>query len=314
LFPVRGALVRYVSLAVLAVALLPVQAVRAQDLEPRAYSSSPVGTTFLVAGLVRSSGDVIFDPSIPVTDVNAEVYAFTVGLGRTFDLAGRLAQLSTAVPYSWGEVEGSVQEQTRRVTRSGAADMRVRLSVNLLGAPALTPREFARRERRGTVVGASITVSAPLGEYDHTKLINLGTNRWAFKPEVGVSHPAGRWDLEAYAGAWFFTENPTFFPGQVRRSQNFIGGVQGHVSYTLRPRAWVAGDLTWYAGGAAALDDGPAMGRQNNTRYGMTVAWPIGRRHSIKAAYAAGAIVRSGADFRTVAVAWQVFWIDRPRR
>jgi len=302
-----------VWLAALALALLPVHTVRAQDLEPRAYSSSPIGTTFLVAGLVRSSGDVIFDPSIPLTDVNAELYAFTVGLGRTFALADRLGQLSVAVPYSWGEVEGSVGERTGRVTRSGTADMRVRLSVNLWGAPAMTPREFARRKRRDTLVGASLTVSAPIGEYDQTKLINLGTNRWAFKPEVGVSHPAGRWDLEAYAGAWFFTENPTFFPGHVRRSQNFIGGVQGHASYTLRPRAWVAGDLTWYAGGATSVDDGPATARQNNTRYGVTFAWPLGQRQSIKASYAAGAIVRSGADFRTFAVAWQVFWIDRPR-
>jgi outer membrane putative beta-barrel porin/alpha-amylase len=305
-------LARHVWLAALAVAL-SVQGVQAQDLEPRAYSSSPIGTTFLVAGLGRSSGDVIFDPSIPLTDVNAELYAFTVGLGRTFALADRLAQLSAAVPYSWGEVEGSVGERTGRVTRSGAADMRVRLSVNLLGAPAMTPREFAGRKRRDTVVGASLTVSAPIGEYDQTKLINLGTNRWAFKPEIGVSHPAGRWDLEAYGGAWFFTENPTFFPGHVRRSQNFIGGVQGHVSYTLRPRAWVAGDLTWYAGGATSVDDGPATARQNNTRYGVTFAWPLGQRQSIKASYAAGAIVRSGADFRTFAVTWQVFWIDRPR-
>jgi hypothetical protein len=313
LVAVIRALVRHVWLAALALALLPVQAVRAQDLEPRAYSASPIGTTFLVAGIVRSSGDVIFDPSIPVTDVSAEVYGATVGIGRTFDAAGRLGQLAAVLPYSWGEVEGRVQEQTGRVTRSGAADMRVRLALNLWGSPALSPREFARRSNRGTVIGASVTVSAPIGEYDPTKLINLGTNRWAFKPEVGVSHPAGRWDFEAYAGAWFFTENPTFFPGQVRRSQDFIGGVQGHVSYTLRPRAWVAGDLTWYAGGATSVDDGPAIGRQNNTRYGVTFAWPVGRSQSIKVAYTAGAVVRAGADFRTVAVAWQVFWIDRPR-
>jgi hypothetical protein len=302
-----------VWLVTLALTLVPAPAARAQDLEPRAYSSSPIGTTFLVAGLVRSSGDVIFDPSIPVDDVSAEVYAATIGIGRTFDAAGRLGQLAVVLPYSWGEVEGSVQEQTRRVTRSGAADMRVRLAVNLWGAPALSPREFARRSHRGAVIGASVTVSAPIGEYDQTKLINLGTNRWAFKPELGVSYPRGRWDFEAYAGAWFFTENPTFFPGQARRRQDPIGGVQGHVSYTLRPRAWVAGDLTWYAGGGASVDDGPATGRQNNTRYGVTIAWPIGQRQSIKASFADGAIVRSGSDFRTVAVAWQMFWIDRPR-
>jgi hypothetical protein len=285
---------------------------RGQDLEPRAYSASPVGTTFLVAALVHSTGDVIFDPSIPVSDVSASVNGLAMGFGRTFGLAGRLANASLAVPYSWGTIQGRVFEQTGQVSRDGMADMRIRLSVNLRGAPALTPSEFAKRTR-GALVGASLTVAAPIGEYYPSKLINLGTNRWAFKPEVGLSKPAGPWDLETYVGIWFFTENPVFFPGTVVRRQDTMFVWQGHASYTFRRRAWLAGDATWYRGGTVHLNDGPGTGQQNNLRYGATLSWPLGRRQSIKASYTAGAIVRSGSDFRTVGITWQMFFIDHPR-
>jgi hypothetical protein len=176
----------------------------------------------------------------------------------------------------------------------------------------MTPREFATR-KRSTIVGASLAVIAPTGQYDPHKLVNLGSNRWAFKPEIGISHPFRHWDLDVYGGAWFFTDNTAYFPGEARRSQSPIGVVQGHASYSFMRRGWVALDATWYGGGASSVDDAAPVGRQNNARYGATLAWPLGGRQSIKASYAAGAVVRSGSDFRTVAVAWQMLWFDRPK-
>jgi hypothetical protein len=281
----------------------------AQDLEPRAYSASPVGANFLVVGVGRSTGEVLFDPTVTITDVSAELNALTVGLGRTFGLARRSALVTAAVPYSWGTIEGTVAEQARQITRSGLADMRVKLSVNLRGNPAMAPAAFARAPRR-TIVGTSVTVAAPIGQYDNQKLINLGTNRWSFKPEVGVSHPVGRWDLDAYAGVWLFTQNERFFPGEAVRRQDPIVTLQGHASYTLRRRTWLAFDATWYSGGKTRIDDGPPSSRQSNTRVGATVAWPIGRQQSLKVAYSTGASTRTGADFNTVVVAWQILWFD----
>ncbi len=306
--PVR----RLIVLAAAAFAVLGAKSAHAQDLEPRAYSASPTGTTFLVAGLGRSAGDVVFDPSLPISDVNARVQAATLGLGHTFPLMGRLGQLAAVLPYSWGTVEGKVFEEARTVHRSGLADLRLRLAVNLLGAPAMSPRAFAARKRT-TVVGASVAIISPTGQYDPHKLINLGSHRWAFKPELGISHPFRHWDLDVYGGCWFFTDNTDYFPGGARRSQAPIGVVQGHASYSFKQRGWIALDGTWYGGGAATVDEAPPIGRQNNARYGATFAYPIGRRQSIKASYAAGAIVRSGSNFRTLAVAWQMLWFDRTK-
>ena len=299
---------RIVVLAVLAV-VVSARHAGAQDMEPRAYSNSPTGANFLVLGYAHSTGDVLFDATLPLADVNASLNAGILGLGRTFGIAGRLALLTAALPYSWGDIEGRVFEEARRVTRSGLVDPRVKLSVNLLGPPAMSPKEFVRAPRQ-TVVGASVTAVIPVGQYDPAKLINLGTNRWAFKPEVGVSHPEGRWDLDAYAGVWLFSENDAFFPGAATRRQDPIVAIQGHASYTFKPRGWAAFDATWYGGGKTTVDNGVPSSRLSNTRFGATVAWPLGRQQSVKLAYGAGALTRVGSDFRTLAIAWQYVWMD----
>lgn len=283
----------------------------AQELEPRAYAPNPKGATFVLLAYGHSAGDVVFDSSLPVTDVRARVSSTALLFGRTFGLAGRSASLGVSVPYVWGSVEGQVAESFRRITRSGLADARMRLAVNLWGGPALGPREFATRRPR-TTVGASLLVQAPTGQYDPAKLINLGSNRWSVKPEIGLSHPRGRLYLEAYAGAWLFTDNDEFFGGQHRR-QDPIGTLQAHVSYSFRPRLWVAGDATFYRGGSTTVDGVPKDDLQENSRLGLTGAFPVGRRHSVKVSWASGFTTRFGGDFQTLAIAWQTLWLDRTK-
>jgi hypothetical protein len=285
--------------------LLLSSAAAAQELEPRAYSPSPVNTTFIVFSATRSGGGVFTDPSAPITDVEATVGVFGLTAGHTFGIAGKQAMLLGTLPIAWGEAPGQVGEGRRAVSRRGLADARLRFSMILSGSPAMTRQEFAKAPRR-TILGASLTVAPPTGQYDNTKLVNLGANRWAFKPEFGVSYPAGRWTLDAYAAAWFFTANDTYFPGQLLREQDPIFGLQGHVSRMIGRRAWLAGNFTWYRGGTTRIDGVDKADLQQNTRVGVTYSQPIGARHSIKAAYSAGATTRIGADFRTITLAWQM--------
>ena len=187
--------------------------VSAQDLVPRAYANVPVNATFLVWGFGVSHGGVVSDPTLPVTDVNATVETPSVGLAHSFSLFGKTAQVFGALPYSWAQVSGKVLEEARSISRSGLSDMHLRLSVLVRGAPAVSAQEFAKAPRR-TILGASLTVVAPTGEFFPDKLINLGTNRWAFKPEFAVSQPfRERWLLDAYGAVWFFTANDAFYPG-----------------------------------------------------------------------------------------------------
>jgi Putative MetA-pathway of phenol degradation len=139
-------------------------------------------------------------------------------------------------------------------------------------------------------------------------LINLGTNRWAFKPEVGISYPLKKFYLDFYAGAWFFTENSSFYPGESFRTQDPIITFQAHVRYTIRRQMWLAIDSTWYQGGAGYVNGGPPSTSQNNTRVGATFSLPLSKRQSLKLAYAAGATARTGTNFNTITVAWQFAW------
>lgn len=281
----------------------------AQELEPRAYSPNPVGANFIVQSYVYQSGDVMFDPSLPFSDVEARISAAVAGYGCTFDLFGRTASFLVMMPYVWGDVEGNVGEEYRAITRSGLGDLRTKFTVNVFGGPALKPREFAARTP-GTMLGVSALLSVPAGQYDPAKLINIGTNRWAFKPELGLTHPIGNWTLEAFTGVWFFGDNDNFYGGKLR-SQDPLLTFQAHVGYNFRPRLWLAGDFTYYSGGVVYSDEIPTDTRQSNSRAGLTVSLPFHKRHSIKVSVARGVTARVGSDFTTIGVAYQYFWFAK---
>jgi hypothetical protein len=282
----------------------------AQDLEPRAYSPSPTGTSFLIVGFGRSSGDISFDPSVPITNASATLYSPVLGLGQTFGFFSRQALFTAGLPYAWGNASGDVGNNQRSVYRSGITDIKAKFSIILRGSPAMPPAEFAKRRHRTFIIGTSLTVNAPAGQYSSTKLINIGTNRWAFKPEFGVSYPAKKFDLDLYASSWLFLENPAFYPGQSTKTQAPLNALQAHVSYTFRPRFWAAIDSTWYGGGATTINGGAPTGRQSNSRLGVTLSLPLAKQQSLKIAYSNGVSGRVGADFDTISIGWQMAWFD----
>jgi len=284
--------------------------VAAQELEPRAYAANPIGAAFLVVGWSRSTGSVVTDPTLPISDIKATVDGFPAGVGYTFNVAGKVAQAVVALPYALAEVSGRVFEQVGTINRSGLADTRIRFAINLRGNDAMGLRAFVK-EPRHTIVGASVVVSAPTGQYYPDKLINVGTNRWAFKPELGISVPKGKWDLDGYVGAWLFAPNSDYYPGGRERTQSPMAALQGHGAYTLKPRLWLAADSTWYVGGAPTVDGADAGESVNNVRLGLTLSLPAGRQQSIKVAYSTGATVRTGTDFRTFSVALSRVWLTK---
>jgi hypothetical protein len=277
----------------------------AQELEPRAYAPSPIGTTFVLSGFGRSTGGILFDQSLDIDHVQADLWISTLGVGHTFDLFSRQARVLAVFPMAWGRIEGDVNQHLQRQELAGLVDPRLKLTVGLHGAPALTLAEFGRRARR-TTVGASITVVPPLGQYDSKELVNLGYNRWAFKPEMGVARSIGQWTVEGYAGAWLFTDNTSFYPGRSRRRQDPVLALQGHATYALPHRIWVALDATWFAGGDTRVDGLLNPDHQRNSRLGATLSVPIVGQQSLKFTYSTGATTRRGMDFDTLNVTWQL--------
>ena len=279
--------------------------ISAQDLDPRAYARVPVDATVLIAGFNYTYGSVVLDPTLPIKDLEAKVSSPILGIARTFSLFGLTSQAYVALPYSWAEASGKVLGEDSSITRNGFGDMRFRLSVLFLGAPAATVDEFSKSSPQ-TVLGASLTVTAPTGQFFNDKLINLGTNRWSFKPEIGLSYMVSKqWFIDLYAGAWFFTDNSSFYPGNSLRSQDPLLTFQTHVSYNFNPLMWAAIDFTYYTGGQSSVNDVYNDDRQNNSRVGATFNFPVSRVSAIKLAYSTGAVIRVGGNFSTISVAFQ---------
>lgn len=295
----------YFFLIVLCVLLIS-ETISAQDLDPRAYVRVPVDMTVLVAGFGYTYGGVVLDPTSPIQDLEAKVETPMLGVGRTFDIFGLTSQAFVAVPYSWAQASGKVLGQDSSTTRNGFGDMRIRISTLFFGAPAVTREEFAKSKPQ-TVMGASLTVIAPVGNYYNNKVINLSTNRWSFKPEIGLSYTlTERWFVDLYAGVWFFTDNKSFYPGTATRSQEPLITFQTHVSYNINPLMWAAIDFTYYTGGQTSVNDFYKDDHQNNSRIGATFNFPLSRLSSLKIAYSTGAIIRFGGNFSTISVAWQM--------
>ena len=283
--------------------------VAAQEMEPRSYSAVPIGTNFIVMDYSRSSGDILFDPSLPVTDLQAKINTYSLGLSHSFGVLGHVASIAIAVPYANANLTGNVEGAPGHAYRSGLGDMRFRLAVNLLGGPALTPEEFARRSP-STILGASVSVVAPTGQYVASRLINVGSNRWSFKPEVGLSQPIGNWFVEGAAGVWLFTDNTDFFGGR-RRSQDPLPTFQWHGGYNWRPGLWLAADVTYFTGGQTSVNGVQDKDVQRNVRYGLTLSFPLSAQWSGKLAWSRGLTTSIGGNFQTISVALQYRWFNR---
>ena len=201
-----------------------------QELEPGAYWPIPTGFNIVTVVNSLNWGDVAFEPAAPIDEARATINTTAFTFTRAFSLGGRSANATVIVPIVGGHLEGLYLGEPAETGRFGLGDPRLRLGVNLYGAPAMTPKEYASSYRQRTLVGVSITAAPPLGQYDPAKLINLGTNRWSFKPDVGVSHTRGQWVVEMMAGVWVFTDNDNFAGGSTR-TQDPIAQVQFHLTY-----------------------------------------------------------------------------------
>ena len=280
----------------------------AQELEPGAYWPLPRGLNILTVVEGVNWGDVNFDPALPVEDASATIATTALAFTRAFGLAGRSANFGAVLPIIAGHVEGLYLGEFTEVDRFGQGDPRFKLGVNVFGAPAMTPKEFASY-RQKLLVGVSLSVAPPLGQYDNTKIINLGNNRWSFKPEIGLSRTSGKWVVEFMAGVWLFTDN-TDFVGNRTREQDPVLATQVHLTHRFTPGMWLAANANFYTGGRTTVGGRRSLDFQKNSRVGFTFSRALTRRQSIRASISRGAVTTIGADFNAIAVGYNFAWVQ----
>jgi len=278
----------------------------AQDLEPRLYSNLPLDINFLVLGYTRSVGNVLIDPAIELENADLTSDGPILGYARSLGFGGLSGKFDIGLANLC--LSGSATFEGELFTRDvcGWSDARLRIAVNFLGAPALKLREFAGY-RQNLVVGASLQLSAPIGDYDPDRLVNIGTNRWAAKTEIGVSKAVNRWLFELALAGTFYEENDDFFGGRTRK-QDPIYSLQAHLVRSFDRGIWIALDATQYQGGQTQTGGVVDRNRQSNSRFGLTLSVPINSHHSVKINASSGVETRTGSDFDTVGLAWQYRW------
>jgi hypothetical protein len=294
------------SVAAFAILLCPAAAA-SQELEPGAYWPLPRGLNVATAVNSYNWGDVTFEATAPIDEASSKINTTALSFTRAFNLAGRSANVGLAFPIVAGHIEGLYLGSPAEAERFGLGDPRVRLAMNVYGAPSMTPQQFGAYQLR-TIVGVSLTTVMPLGEYDSSKLINVGLHRWSFKPEIGVAHGVGRWVVEVMAAVWFFTGNDEFL-GTRLREQEPIVATQLHLTYRFSRSMWLAGNANFFRGGRTTIDGNQSIDFQNNSRIGVTLSKAFDRHQSIRVAVSTGAYTTIGNSFTQVAVGYNYAWV-----
>jgi len=304
--------------AVLLVTALLSHGARAQDLAPRAYVITPLNSNAVTLTYSFYTGGLDFNGTIPITGATGTYSVPILSYYHSFSFFGRSANATASLPYGVGTFSGKVLGTRKSVYRSGLLDLSVRLSVNLIGGRAMAGPEFAKWKQK-KLLGASLKIIAPTGQYDGTKLINWGINRWAFKPELGYSQRWGNWVLDGYGGVWLYTANPEFYylPEPKLQTQQPIGSFEGHLSYDASKlsrlkslRAWASIDGNFWFGGVTTLNGIRNLAsKQTSSRIGATLSVPFTRHQSLKVSYSDGTYIRFGGDYQNVQAAWQYSWI-----
>jgi len=291
--------------------LLAARSAHAQDIEPRRWSHLPIGANFAGAAYAYTMGDIHLEPELQLKNVQFDLQTFGLKYIRSFELFGKSARVDLTQPYQIGHWTGLLNGVHASVDREGLADTFARFAVNLIGAPPLAGKEFAEYRARAdheTIVGLGLVAQFPTGQYYDDKLINLGGNRFTFRPQLGAVHNWGKWSAELTAAGLFFTDNNDFFNGR-RLQQDPMYTGDANLIYTFRPGLWVASGVGYAGGGATAVNGNSNDNNQSSIGWALSVGVPITHAVGVKFGYVGTRTqVGTGMDTDTFAAAISVMW------
>lgn len=283
-----------------------------QELEPRSLVNLPVGTNFIVAGYGYGQGNILIDPSIPLENFEGKLHTFVAAYMRSINFFGLGGKVDVVLPYGSGDWDYNYLGVDEFDMSDGFGDLRVRLSVNFLGSPALSPEEYKTYKQK-TVLGYIIQVVIPTGNYNPEQLPNLGSNRWAFRNQLGISHTMNKWVIEGYMALWLFTTNTNYLNGR-KLKQKPMAGIKTHLVRLLNKGKWMAIDAGFGVGGSTKVDNINLQTHMSTLRFGLTYAQPMGKKHAIKFTAVSGVRLERGPDFDAVGITYQYRWQNKIKR
>jgi len=302
---IRGVL----ALMVLLAGLAWPTSTRAQDVEPRRWTHMPVGMNVVAVVYGHTEGDVLFDPVLLIDDAEVEIQTAIASYVRAFNWGGKTARLDVGVPFQSARWAGLLEGQPASARRNGPADSRLRLSVNLIGAPALKSEAFGKYHADNpvnTVFGVALAVTLPTGEYKEDKLLNLGANRFIIRPQLGVLHTRGKWSFELSSSVFFFTDNDDFWDGS-ELEQDPLFAAQGHVARVFKPRLWGSIGVGYGWEGEYVLNGAPSNDPKDKLLSGLAFGFPVTRTQGMTLAYIRNrALEDVGSDTDSLVLGWSM--------
>ncbi|WP_136480617.1 transporter [Cognatitamlana onchidii] len=277
----------------------------AQDLEPRAITNLPIGTNFLLGSYAYTSGNILLDPSLPIDGLDARLNSFVFAYVRSINFFGQSAKIDAVLPYVFGDWNGEVVGLPDRFSQDGFGDLRVRLSFNFLNSPAMSITEFSNYTA-DVISGFSIQVIVPTGKYNSNELVNLGSNRLAFKPQWGFAKTLNKWNIETYASIWLFTNNTNYLNGN-KLGQKPLYTVKFHLIRDLPENMWISANIGYGIGGRVIVNNVERDSKISAMRFGLHYAIPI-NRHALKIGYVSGIRFERGSDFDALTLTYQYRW------
>ncbi|MDP5081635.1 MAG: transporter [Winogradskyella sp.] len=282
-----------------------------QDIEPRRWNPLPLKSNVLAVGYAHTSGDIIFDPLLRAEEVTVEVNSVVVSYIRSFKIGHKFARFDVVLPYVNATFKGLLNGVPASVRRDGFSDSRLRLSMNLIGAPASTGKElqeYMMANPVNTTVGISFAVTVPTGQYFEEKLINLGQNQFVFRPQVGLMHNWKKWSYELTGSVSFFSKNPNFSSGQDKRLDP-VFALQTHLIKTFKPRYWASVSLAYGLGGQSVVNRQPNNDERGDVQYGLAFGFPLIKSQGVKVFYIQSKTTQDvGSNLNVLGLGWSLLF------
>jgi hypothetical protein len=281
--------------------------VHGQFTDPRTYANAPVDVNQLELDYAYATTDASIDTSLIVAGAHLDVNQATVAYTRTFGMLQRHAWVKASVPFA--SVTGSVSGTNLSRSVSGAGDASLEIAALLVGGPALSVADFENYHAT-TSCGVSLTITGPTGKYDPNRVLNLGSDRWSFKPQLGVSHPFGpdqKWVADGYLYMYFFSDNTEYHGRQILR-QEPLPGFEGHISYNITPDLWVSLDANYAFRGNTVVDGVDQNDAQKSLTVGTEANWTINSRNALAFVFAKAAVHDNAPAYTGVALKYFYSW------
>lgn len=182
----------------------------------------------------------------PSIDIDNQLYLLSYS--RSQPVFGRSAIFMLSLPAGIIRTNSNLPVEGANDSRDGIGDPSLGVTINLIGAPGLMLREYARYDL-GTAVHVGVKGTFGIGSYDSDEALNIGSNQSKLRLSLPVVRAFGPWvpgrrtTLEVTPSLTLIGDNDDAQGTTIDQDPMFA--VEAHLSRDFTKRAFISGDYTF---------------------------------------------------------------------